>query len=144
MMQHLKIRHKRCIEVQDLRTKEAQVNSEGIHEVGSQPAQWWRTGQWTIHVWCAPDCPVGHRAVCAERPTIRHSRDVAPDCPVCTRQSSNGRIQRSTATDPNCRLMWPGHQTVNSACLVCTELSDAPVDRNTSFLFNGYNWGGKL
>jgi hypothetical protein len=44
-MQHIKRRHKRCIEVQDSRTKEAQGNSEEIHEVGSQPALWWRTGQ---------------------------------------------------------------------------------------------------
>jgi hypothetical protein len=44
-MQHLKRRHKRCVEVQDSRTKVAQANSEEIHEVSSQPAHWWRTGQ---------------------------------------------------------------------------------------------------
>jgi hypothetical protein len=37
-MQHLKRRHKRSIEVQDSRTKEAQGNNEEILEVGTQPA----------------------------------------------------------------------------------------------------------
>jgi hypothetical protein len=36
-MQHLKIRPKRCVEVQDSRLKEAQRNSEEIQEEGSQP-----------------------------------------------------------------------------------------------------------
>jgi hypothetical protein len=44
-MQHLKRRHKRSVEVQDSRTKEAQENSEEIHVEGRQPALWWRTGQ---------------------------------------------------------------------------------------------------
>ena len=44
-MQHLKKRDKKSLEVQGLRTKEAQGNNEVIHEVGSQPAPWWRTGQ---------------------------------------------------------------------------------------------------
>jgi hypothetical protein len=47
-MQHLKRRYKKSLEVQDSRTKEAQGNNEEIHEVGSQPAHWWRTGQWTV------------------------------------------------------------------------------------------------
>jgi hypothetical protein len=72
------------------------------------------------------------------------SRAVAPDCPVCTRQSVNGQIQRSTATDPNGRLMWLGHRTVNSACSVCIGLSSAPIDKNNNFLSNGYNWWGML
>jgi hypothetical protein len=38
MMQNLKRRHKKSIEVQNSRTKEAQVNNEEIHEVVSQPA----------------------------------------------------------------------------------------------------------
>jgi hypothetical protein len=37
-MQHLKRRHKRSIEVQDSRIKEAQGNNEEIHEMGNQPA----------------------------------------------------------------------------------------------------------
>jgi hypothetical protein len=45
MMQHLKRRHKRSIEVQDSRTKETQGNNEEIHEVDSQPAHRWHTGQ---------------------------------------------------------------------------------------------------
>jgi hypothetical protein len=44
-MQHLKRRHKRSIEVQDSRTKEAQGNNEQIHEVGSRPAHCWHTRQ---------------------------------------------------------------------------------------------------
>jgi hypothetical protein len=44
-MQHLKRRHKKRLEVQDSRTKEAQGNSEEIYEVGSQPTPWWRTEQ---------------------------------------------------------------------------------------------------
>jgi hypothetical protein len=43
-MQHLKRRHKRCIKVQDSRTKESQRNIEEIHEEGSQPVHWWCTG----------------------------------------------------------------------------------------------------
>jgi hypothetical protein len=36
-MQHLKRRHKKSLEVQVSRTKEAQGNNEVIQEVGSQP-----------------------------------------------------------------------------------------------------------
>jgi hypothetical protein len=43
---------KKSIVVQDSRTNEAQVNNEEIHEVGSQTATWWGTGQWTV------PCPV--------------------------------------------------------------------------------------
>ena len=116
--------------------KNPKEHNKEIHEVGSQPAHWWRTGQWTI------TCPVGHGTVCTERHATRRSRAVAPDCPVCTGQSGNGRIQRSTTIDPNGRLTWPGHRTVNSACPVCTGLSGAPVDRSNNFLSNDYNWGG--
>jgi hypothetical protein len=85
---------------------------------------------------------VGHQAVYAEGPATRHPRAVAPDCPLCTRQSDNGRIQRSIATDPNGRLTWPGHRTVNSSYPVCTGLSGAPVDKRLLLLSNGYNCGG--
>jgi hypothetical protein len=44
-MQHLKRRHKKSIEVQDSRTKEAQGISKEIHGVGSQPTHWWCTRQ---------------------------------------------------------------------------------------------------
>jgi hypothetical protein len=93
---------KRSVEVQNSRTKEAQGIIEEIHEEGSQPEHWWCTGQWTVLVRCAPDCLVGHWVVCVERPTTGGSQAVAPDCP------GNGRIQRSTATDPNSRLTWQG------------------------------------
>jgi hypothetical protein len=43
MMQHLKRRHEKSLEVEDSRTKEGQRISEEIHEVGSQLAPWWRT-----------------------------------------------------------------------------------------------------
>jgi hypothetical protein len=56
-----------------------------------------------------------------------------------TGQSDNGRIQWSTATDPNDRLTWPRHRTMNSACPVCTGLFGAPNNRNNNFLSNGYN-----
>jgi hypothetical protein len=51
----------------------------------------------------------------------------------------NGRIQWSTATDPNGRLTCLEHPIVNSACPVCTGLSGVAVDRNNIFLSNGYN-----
>jgi hypothetical protein len=114
-MQHLKIRHKRCIEVQYSRTKEAQRNNEEIHEVDSHPALWWRTRQWTVPVRCAPDCPVGHQIVCAEGPITRRPWAVAPDCPVSTGQSGNGRS--------NDRLTWLGHRTVRCACRQKYQLS---------------------
>jgi hypothetical protein len=37
-MQHLKRRHKKSLEVQDLGTKEDQGNNEEIHEMGNQPS----------------------------------------------------------------------------------------------------------
>jgi hypothetical protein len=86
-MQHLKRRHKRSIEVQDSRTKEAQRNNEEIHEVGSQPAHWWRTGQCTITcsvcIGLSDETPGN---LCREAHNER-SRAVAPDYPVCTGQS---------------------------------------------------------
>jgi hypothetical protein len=58
-MQHLKKRHKGSIKVQDSRTKEAQKNQRRNPRKGQSASAWWRTGQWTITVRCAPDCPVG-------------------------------------------------------------------------------------
>jgi hypothetical protein len=74
--------------------------------------------QWTVPVRCAPDCPVRHLNSLRREADNGHSRAVAPDCPVCTRLSSNGRIQRSTATDPNGRLTWQstGQWTVFARC----------------------------
>jgi hypothetical protein len=50
-----------------------------------------------------------HRTVCAERP--QQGALGAPD------SLDNGRIQRSTTTDPNGRLTWPEHRTVRCARL---------------------------
>jgi hypothetical protein len=122
-MQHIKRRHKRSIEVQDSRTKEVQ-NSEEIHEVGTQKC----TGG-------APD------SLRREAHNGR-SRAVAPDYLVCAPDIlGNDRIQRSTTTYPNGRLTWPGHQTVNKPCPVCTGLSGASVDRKSLLLSNVYNCG---
>jgi hypothetical protein len=86
-MQHLKRRHKKSSEVQDSRTKEAQRISEEIHKVGSQPVPWWRTGQHTVLVRCAPDCPVGHPDNLRREAQNGRSRAIAPDYPMCTGQS---------------------------------------------------------
>jgi hypothetical protein len=61
---------------------------------GSQPAHRWCTRQWTVA------CLVGHQAVCAEGLADRRPRAAPQDCPVCTEQYGNGRIQWSTAADP--------------------------------------------
>jgi hypothetical protein len=82
---------------------------------------------------------VGHRAVCAERPATRRSRVVAPDCPVWTGQSGNGRIQRSTATDPNSWLMGPEHRTTNSACLVRSSTESCCFCPTTIIVRGGHN-----
>jgi hypothetical protein len=66
------------------------------------------------------------------------TRTVAPDC------LGNGRIQRSTATDPQRSADVVGHRTMNSACPVCTGLSDAAIDRKLLLLSNGYNCVGRL
>jgi hypothetical protein len=86
-MQHLKRRHKKSIEVQDSITKEAQENSEEIHEVGCQQRNGGAPDSEQYPVWCAPECPVGHQTVCAEGPATRHPWVVAPNCSVCTGQS---------------------------------------------------------
>jgi hypothetical protein len=59
-MQHLKRRHKKSLEVQDSRTREAQrINKEILKRAVSQ-----RTGgapdSEHYPVRCAADCPVGH------------------------------------------------------------------------------------
>jgi hypothetical protein len=105
---------KRCIEVQDSRIKEARRNQRRNPRRGLSASAWWRTGQWTIHVHCAPDCPVGqpdslHRGAADRRPQA-----VAPDCPVCTGQSvtvgSNGLLLQTPT------IGWHGvHRTLHSA-----------------------------
>jgi hypothetical protein len=132
-MQHLKIRHKKSLKVQDSRTKEVQENNEEIHEVDSQPAHWWRTRQCTVLVRCAPDCPVLHRGTRSKAPS---------DCN--TKLSSVHRTVWVTVDcyRPQRSADVAGHRTVNSACPVGTGLSDAPVDRKLLLLSNDYNCGG--
>jgi hypothetical protein len=69
MMQHLKRRPKRHIEVQDSIPKEAQENSEEIQEESSQPTLWWR--------------PDSEQYLSDVHRTVRRT----PDCPVSTKQS---------------------------------------------------------
>jgi hypothetical protein len=95
-MQHLKRRQKRCIKVQDSRTKEARRNKRRNPRRGLSASAWWRIGQWTVLVRCTPDCPVGQPDSLRRGAADRRPRAVAPDCPVCTGQSvtvgSNGRL----------------------------------------------------
>jgi hypothetical protein len=65
-MQHLKRRHKKSLEVQDSRTKEAQENSKEIHEVGSQPASGGAPNSEQYPFRCAPDSL--HRGARSEAP----------------------------------------------------------------------------
>jgi hypothetical protein len=70
--------------------------------VGSQPAPRWHTGQCTVPVRCAPDCPVGHPdTLCREAHDVWCALDSLGD----------GRIQWSTAMDPNGRLTWQALDT---------------------------------
>jgi hypothetical protein len=62
MTQHLKIRPKICVEVQDSRTKEAQGNNKKIHKVGSQPVLWWHTRQYMSSVHQTVRCGTGQSA----------------------------------------------------------------------------------
>jgi hypothetical protein len=130
---------KRCIEVQDSRTKEARRNQRRNPRRGLSASAWWRTGQWTVHVWCALDCPVGQPDSLRRGAAHRRPRAVAPDCPgvhrtVGTGLSSvhrtvgNGRIQRSTTTDTNDRLTW---RAPNTAQCLSGGAPDCPVHPTT-------------
>jgi hypothetical protein len=75
--------------------------------------------------------------------TDMRSLAVAPVCPVCIGLSGvpwaddNGRIQRSTATGANGRLMWPAPDIY---CAVSGGAPDCPVHPTTEsycFLSNG-------
>jgi hypothetical protein len=139
---------KRCIEVQDSRTKEARRNQQRNPRRGLSASAWWRTGQWTVPVRCAPDCPVGQPDSLRRGSANRRPRAVAPDCPVVHRTvgtrlsgvhrtDGNGLIQRSTATDSNGRLTW--HAPDTAQCL-SGGASDCPVHPMTErccFLSNG-------
>jgi hypothetical protein len=93
-------------------------------------------------IWCAPDYLVGHRAVCAERPTTRCSWAVTPDYPVCTEQFSNGRIQLSTATDPNGRRTWQGTEQLTVHVRWVPDCPVRSLIESCCFLSNSYNCGG--
>jgi hypothetical protein len=108
---------KRCIKVQDSRTKEARRNQRRNPRRGLSASAWWRTRQWTVPVRCAPDCPVGQPDSLRIGAADRHPRAIAPDCPVCTEQSvtvrSNGRLLQTLMVG------WRGvQQTLHSACPV--------------------------
>jgi hypothetical protein len=126
---------KRCIEVQDSRTKEAQRNQRRNPRRGLSASAWWRIGQWTVHVRCAPDCSVGQPDSLRRGAADRRPRAVAPDCPGgapdcpggapdsrhrtvrCTRQTvtvgSNGRLLQTPTVG------WRGVQrTLHNACPV--------------------------
>jgi hypothetical protein len=103
---------KRSREVQDSRTKEVQKNRRRNPRKGQSVSAWWRTGHWKVVVWCAPDCPEGQPNSLRREAHNGRSRAMAPDCPLCTEQSSNGRIQWSTIADLNGRLTWIDHRTV--------------------------------
>jgi hypothetical protein len=130
---------KRSKEVQDSRSKEAQKNQRRNPRKGQSASAWWRTGQWTETARCALDCLVGQPDNLRRGPADGHSLSAAPDCLMCTRQSGNGQIQRSTATGSNGRLTW---QAPNSEqcpircapdCLVCLSTESCcfcPMTRN--------------
>jgi hypothetical protein len=125
-MQHLKRRHKRSVEVQDSRSKEAQGNSEEIQEEDSQPAVWWCTRQWTVHDRCASNC------LSREARNQGLSGAVAPDCLVCTGQSS----QQSVLTIDCYRHQRSANVARAPDCPV------RPIVEATVFLSNNYNWRG--
>jgi hypothetical protein len=110
-MQHLKRRHKKKHRSPILENKRSKGISKEIHEEDSQPAHWWCTGQWTVHVRCAPNYPVGHQAVCTKKPTTRRSWAVAPYYPVCTRQSSNSQLLQTPTVG------WRGRAPDNEQCM---------------------------
>jgi hypothetical protein len=108
---------KRCIEVQDSRTKKARRNQRRNPRRGLSASAWWRTGQWIVLVRCAPDCPVGQPYSLRKGAADRRPRDVAPDCLVCTGQSvtvwSNDRLLQTPT------VSWRGvHIVLYSACPV--------------------------
>jgi hypothetical protein len=74
--------------------------------VGSQPAHWWRSGHWTVTYPVCTRLSGGTPGSLRREAHNGRSRIVAPDRQVCNESLGNGRIQRSTASDPNDRLMW--------------------------------------
>jgi hypothetical protein len=137
-VQHLKRRHKRSVEVQDSRTKEAQGNSKEIHEVGSQPGA--LVAHRTVNSNLSGGTPESLR---------RGARNQAPSScsiglpgvhwTVRVMVGSNGRLLPTIRSAD-----VVGHRIVNSACPVCTGLSGAPIDKKVLLLSNGYNYEGRL
>jgi hypothetical protein len=90
---------KRCIEVHDSRTKEARRNQRRNPRRGLSASAWWRTGQWTVPVRCAPDCPVGQPDSLRRGAADRRPRAVAPDCQGVHRTDGNGRLLQTPTVD---------------------------------------------
>jgi hypothetical protein len=102
---------KRSIAVQDSRTKEARMNQRRNPRKGLSASFWWRTGQWTVPVRCAPDCPVGQPDSLCRGAADRRPRAVALDSRVMV--GSNGRLIHATT------ISWRGrHRALHSACPV--------------------------
>jgi hypothetical protein len=112
--------------------------------------------------WAFSQCPGGtldseqYRVRCAPDSPVRHpdslrkgSRRQAP-LGCSTELSGLHRTvwQWSDPTVSYCRLQRSanvaGHWTMNSACLVCTGLSDAPVDRKLLLSVQGLEVWGRL
>jgi hypothetical protein len=115
--QHLKRRHKMMHRSPRLKNKRSPKKSTKKPWRGLSASAWWRTGQWTVPVPCASDCPVGQPDSLRREATDRRSRAVAPDCPVCTGQTttvgSNGRLLQAPTVG------WRGvHRTLHSVCPV--------------------------
>jgi hypothetical protein len=83
-MQHLKRRHKRCVEVQDSRIKEAQKKHQ------RNPGSGQSASALVAHRTVNSTCPVctglsdGTPGSLRREPATRRSRAIAPDCLVCT------------------------------------------------------------
>ena len=146
-MQHLKRRHKKMHRSPILKNKEARRNQRRNPRCGLSASAWWRTGQCTVPVRCAPDCPVGQPDGLRREAAGRRSRAVAPDCPVCTGLSGvpTGRRQRSDPTVDCYRRQRSADVacTGHLLCSVrwCTGLSGAPDDRKLLLSVQRLVWG---
>src|SRR5688572_24569575 len=97
-MQHLKRRHKRCVEVQDSRGKEAQKKQQRNTCSGKSASAL------VVHRTVNSTCPVCTELSGGTPDSLRRGARKQAPSGCSTRQSSNGRIQRSTAANPNSRL----------------------------------------
>jgi hypothetical protein len=146
--QHLKRRHKMLHRSRRLKNKRSPKKSTKKPWRGLSASTWWRTGQWTVHVRCAPDYPVGQPDSLRREATDRRSRAVAPDCPMVHRTvitglsdvhrtDDNCQIQRSTATGANCRLTWCAPDTAQWLSGGAPDCPVHPTTESCCFLFNG-------